>query len=64
MVNHIVIPYNKSESVSHAFEYAIDLAEKYSSSIRYHNMYFNTGSNRSIFWCGRHLASKAAKRRR
>jgi nucleotide-binding universal stress UspA family protein len=28
-----MIPYDKSESAIHAFEYAIDLAEKYSSSI-------------------------------
>lgn len=28
-----MVPYDKSESAAHAFEYAIDLAEKYSSSI-------------------------------
>ncbi|MHB8547225.1 MAG: universal stress protein [Nitrosotalea sp.] len=33
MINHIMVPYDKSESASHAFEYAVDLAEKYSSSI-------------------------------
>jgi len=33
MINHIMVPYDKSESATHAFEYAVDLAEKYSSSI-------------------------------
>jgi nucleotide-binding universal stress UspA family protein len=33
MINHIMIPYDKSESATHAFEYAVDLAEKYNSSI-------------------------------
>lgn len=28
-----MIPYDKSESASHAFEYAIDLAQKYNASI-------------------------------
>ncbi len=28
MIKHIMIPYDKSESASHAFEYAIDLAQK------------------------------------
>ncbi|MDH2908168.1 MAG: universal stress protein [Candidatus Nitrosotalea sp.] len=27
MINHIMAPYDKSESAAHAFEYAIDLAE-------------------------------------
>ncbi len=33
MIKHIMIPYDKSESASHAFEYAIDLAQKYNASI-------------------------------
>ncbi len=33
MITHIMIPYDKSESATHAFEYAIDLAEKYSSMV-------------------------------
>ncbi len=28
-----MVPYDKSEPATHAFEYAIDLAEKYSSSV-------------------------------
>lgn len=28
-----MIPYDKSESASHAFEYAIDLAQKYNASV-------------------------------
>ena len=33
MITHIMIPYDKSESATRAFEYAIDLAEKYSSMV-------------------------------
>lgn len=33
MIKHIMVPYDKSESASHAFEYAVDLAKKYGSSI-------------------------------
>ena len=33
MIKHIMIPYDKSESANHAFEYAIDLAVKYNASI-------------------------------
>lgn len=33
MIKHIMIPYDKSESASHAFEYAIDLAQKYNASV-------------------------------
>ena len=33
MIKHIMIPYDKSESANHAFEYAIDLAEKYNASV-------------------------------
>lgn len=33
MINHIMVPHDKSESATHAFEYAIDLAKKYGSSI-------------------------------
>ena len=33
MMKHIMIPYDKSESAVRAFEYAIDLAGKYNSSI-------------------------------
>ena len=33
MIKHIMVPYDKSESATHAFEYAIDLAGKYNASI-------------------------------
>ena len=33
MIKHIMIPYDKSESATHAFEYAIDLASKYNANI-------------------------------
>jgi len=33
MINHIMVPYDKSESAVRAFEYAIDLAGKYNASI-------------------------------
>ena len=33
MIKHIMIPYDKSESANHAFEYAIDLAGKYNASV-------------------------------
>jgi nucleotide-binding universal stress UspA family protein len=33
VIKHIMIPYDKSEPANHAFEYAIDLAKKYNSSI-------------------------------
>jgi nucleotide-binding universal stress UspA family protein len=33
MIKHIMVPYDKSEPANRAFEYAIDLAKKYNSSI-------------------------------
>jgi nucleotide-binding universal stress UspA family protein len=33
MIKHIMVPYDKSESADRAFEFAIDLAKKYNSSI-------------------------------
>lgn len=33
MIKHIIIPYDKSEPAYRAFEYALDLAKKYNSSI-------------------------------
>jgi len=33
MINHILIPYDKSDQANHAFKYAIDLAKKYNSRI-------------------------------
>ncbi|HEX5457952.1 MAG TPA: universal stress protein [Candidatus Nitrosotalea sp.] len=33
MIKHIMVPHDKSESANHAFEYAIDLAEKYNASV-------------------------------
>ena len=33
MIEHIMVPYDKSESANHAFEYAIDLAKKYNATI-------------------------------
>ena len=33
MIKHIMIPYDKSEPAYRAFEYALDLAKKYNSSI-------------------------------
>lgn len=33
MIKHIMVPYDKSESANHAFEYAIDLAGKYNASV-------------------------------
>lgn len=33
MITHMLVPYDKSESANRAFEYAIDLAKKYNSSI-------------------------------
>jgi nucleotide-binding universal stress UspA family protein len=33
MINHIMVPYDKSEAANRAFEYALDLAKKYNSSI-------------------------------
>ncbi len=33
MIKHIMVPYDKSESATHAFEYAIDLAAKYNANI-------------------------------
>ena len=33
MIKHIMVPYDKSEAANHAFEYAVDLAKKYNSSI-------------------------------
>jgi nucleotide-binding universal stress UspA family protein len=33
MIKHIMVPYDKSESAIHAFEYAIYLAEKFNSHI-------------------------------
>jgi nucleotide-binding universal stress UspA family protein len=33
MIKHIMIPYDKSESADHAFEYASDLAEKYNANV-------------------------------
>ena len=33
MIKHIMLPYDKSEPANRAFEYALDLAKKYNSSI-------------------------------
>ena len=33
MIKHIMVPYDKSEPANRAFEYAVDLAKKYNSSI-------------------------------
>lgn len=33
MIKHIMVPYDKSESATRAFEYAIDLAVKYNANI-------------------------------
>ncbi|MGB9124981.1 MAG: universal stress protein [Nitrosotalea sp.] len=33
MIQHIMVPYDKSEPANHAFEYALDLAKKYNSTI-------------------------------
>ncbi len=33
MIKHIMIPYDKSEPANRAFEYAVDLAKKYNSTI-------------------------------
>jgi len=33
MIKHIMVPFDKSESAGHAFEYAIELAGKYNASI-------------------------------
>lgn len=33
MIKHIMVPYDKSEPANRAFEYALDLAKKYNSSI-------------------------------
>ena len=33
MITHIMVPYDKSEAANRAFEYALDLAKKYNSSI-------------------------------
>lgn len=33
MIKHILIPHDKSEQATHAFEYALDLAKKYNSHI-------------------------------
>jgi nucleotide-binding universal stress UspA family protein len=33
MIKHIMIPYDKSEPSNRAFEYAVDLAKKYNSTI-------------------------------
>jgi nucleotide-binding universal stress UspA family protein len=33
MIKHILVPYDKSEQANRAFEFALDLAEKYHSSI-------------------------------
>jgi nucleotide-binding universal stress UspA family protein len=33
MIKHIMVPYDKSEPANRAFEFAIDLAKKYNSSI-------------------------------
>lgn len=33
MISHIMVPYDKSEAANRAFEYALDLAKKYNSSI-------------------------------
>lgn len=33
MIKHIMVPYDKSEAANRAFEYALDLAKKYNSSI-------------------------------
>lgn len=33
MIKHIMIPYDKSEAANRAFDYAMDLAKKYNSSI-------------------------------
>lgn len=33
MIKHIMVPYDKSEPANRAFEYALDLAKKYNSTI-------------------------------
>ncbi len=33
MITHIMVPYDKSEAATHAFEYAADLAQKYNSNL-------------------------------
>ena len=33
MIKHIMVPYDKSESATRAFEYAVDLAVKYNANI-------------------------------
>lgn len=33
MIKNIMVPYDQSESANHAFEFAVDLAKKYDSSI-------------------------------
>lgn len=33
MIKHIMVPYDKSEQANRAFEYALDLAKRYNSSI-------------------------------
>jgi nucleotide-binding universal stress UspA family protein len=33
MISHIMVPYDKSEAATHAFEYAVDLAQKYNSNL-------------------------------
>lgn len=33
MIKHIMVPYDKSDAADRAFEYAIDLAKKYNSTI-------------------------------
>jgi nucleotide-binding universal stress UspA family protein len=33
VIKHIMVPYDKSDAANHAFEYAVDLAKKYNSTI-------------------------------
>lgn len=33
MIKHIMVPYDKSETANRAFEYALDMAKKYNSTI-------------------------------
>src|SRR5579864_8189525 len=33
MITHIMVPYDKSEAATHAFEYAADLAQKYNYNL-------------------------------
>jgi nucleotide-binding universal stress UspA family protein len=33
MITHIMVPYDKSEAATHAFEYGADLAQKYNSNL-------------------------------